>query len=128
MIYCAIKRWKTIGLRRRNGSTWSSGRRASDCGDRTPLRDSPVRSVGTPMTSPVGIGRIYWDASKAGIRYVLWIAILVNVNLAIFNLLPIPVLDGGHITLAIVEAIRRKHHTSTLEDVFVKLTGKGLAS
>ena len=33
---------------------------------------------------------------------------LINVNLAIFNLLPLPVLDGGHITLAILEVIRRK--------------------
>ena len=33
---------------------------------------------------------------------------ILNVNLAILNMLPIPVLDGGHIVLAIVESIRRK--------------------
>ncbi|HEX2861576.1 MAG TPA: site-2 protease family protein, partial [Lacunisphaera sp.] len=48
----------------------------------------------------------YWDASEAGIRYVLWIAILVNVNLAIFNLLPIPVLDGGHMLFATIGRLR----------------------
>jgi regulator of sigma E protease len=32
----------------------------------------------------------------------------MNVNLAILNLLPIPVLDGGHIVLAIIEGVRRK--------------------
>ena len=36
------------------------------------------------------------------------LSVLINVNLALMNLLPFPVLDGGHITLAIVEAIRRK--------------------
>jgi regulator of sigma E protease len=39
---------------------------------------------------------------------VLWFTVIINVNLALLNLLPIPVLDGGHITLAIVEAVRRK--------------------
>jgi regulator of sigma E protease len=38
----------------------------------------------------------------------LWFSVVLNVNLALLNLLPIPVLDGGHITLAIIEAIRRK--------------------
>ena len=43
-----------------------------------------------------------------GWRLALWFSVLMNVNLAILNLLPFPVLDGGHITLAIVEALRRK--------------------
>jgi len=34
--------------------------------------------------------------------------VVFNINLAIINLLPIPVLDGGHILLAILEAIRRR--------------------
>lgn len=60
----------------------------------------------TQLSGPVGIGRIFWQASEAGIRYVLWIAILVNVNLAIFNLLPIPVLDGGHMLFATIARLR----------------------
>ena len=67
----------------------------------------PHSDIGiSKLSGPVGIGRIYWDASKAGIRYVLWIAILVNVNLAIFNLLPIPVLDGGHMLFATIARLR----------------------
>jgi regulator of sigma E protease len=34
--------------------------------------------------------------------------VVLNVNLAILNMLPIPVLDGGHIVLAIIESIRKK--------------------
>jgi regulator of sigma E protease len=45
---------------------------------------------------------------KNGWRLALWFSVLMNVNLALLNMLPIPVLDGGHIVLAIVEAIRRK--------------------
>src|SRR5690606_6208449 len=47
-------------------------------------------------------------AMEDGWRLALWFSVLMNVNLAILNLLPFPVLDGGHITLAIVEGIRRR--------------------
>ena len=47
-------------------------------------------------------------SSEQGWRLALWFSVLMNVNLALLNLLPIPVLDGGHILLAIIEGIRRK--------------------
>ncbi len=40
------------------------------------------------------------------IPYVIWITILVNINLAIFNLLPIPVLDGGHLLFLLIEKVK----------------------
>ena len=46
--------------------------------------------------------------TEEGWRLVLWFSVVLNVNLALLNLLPFPVLDGGHITLALVEAVRRR--------------------
>ena len=46
--------------------------------------------------------------SEQGWRLALWFSVLMNVNLALLNLLPVPVLDGGHILLAFVESVRRK--------------------
>lgn len=46
--------------------------------------------------------------SDNGWRLVIWYSVMINVNLALLNLLPFPVLDGGHITLALIEAIRRR--------------------
>src|SRR4029453_10341520 len=46
--------------------------------------------------------------SEQGWRLALWFSVIMNVNLAILNMLPIPVLDGGHIVLALVEGVRRK--------------------
>jgi regulator of sigma E protease len=61
------------------------------------------------MSGPVGILTIWWYAIvSGGVRQGLHIAVLLNINLAIINLLPIPVLDGGHIVFATLEAIRRK--------------------
>jgi regulator of sigma E protease len=43
-----------------------------------------------------------------GWRLVLWFSVLMNVNLAMLNLLPLPVLDGGHILLSLIEIVRRR--------------------
>ncbi|MSU56869.1 MAG: RIP metalloprotease RseP [Pedosphaera sp.] len=58
----------------------------------------------------VMIIRVYKNffESDNGWRRVLWFSVILNVNLALLNLLPLPVLDGGHITLALIEAIRRR--------------------
>src|SRR5438093_8971552 len=62
------------------------------------------------LSGPVGIGRIYYllFQSERGWQLALWFSVSLNVNLAILNMLPIPVLDGGHIVLAIIESVRRK--------------------
>jgi regulator of sigma E protease len=62
------------------------------------------------MSGPVGILRVYYMLfqSDRGWQLALWFSVVLNVNLAILNMLPIPVLDGGHIVLAIIESIRRK--------------------
>jgi regulator of sigma E protease len=46
--------------------------------------------------------------TEQGWRLAIWFSVLMNVNLAVLNMLPIPVLDGGHILLALVEGVRRK--------------------
>ncbi len=70
---------------------------------------NPHSDVGiSKLSGPVGIARIFHMAAQADIRYVLWFTILVNVNLAIMNLLPIPVLDGGHMVFATIDRIRRR--------------------
>ena len=72
---------------------------------------SPKSDVGPQhMSGPLGIGRVYYllFQSERGWQLALWFSVILNVNLAILNMLPIPVLDGGHIVLAIIESVRRK--------------------
>jgi regulator of sigma E protease len=69
---------------------------------------SPQSSIGVDqLTGPVGIAKIQYQLlqSENGWRRVLAFMVLFNVNLAILNMLPFPVLDGGHITLAVLEKI-----------------------
>lgn len=68
---------------------------------------NPHSDVGlSKVSGPVGIVRIFHSAAEAGIVVVLVFTILVNVNLAIFNLLPIPVLDGGQMLFATIAKLR----------------------
>ncbi len=62
------------------------------------------------LSGPVGIVSSYLVMlmSENGWRYALWFSVFLNVNLAILNLLPIPVLDGGHILLSLIEWVRRR--------------------
>jgi regulator of sigma E protease len=62
------------------------------------------------MGGPVMMMHAYYSmlSTPEGFRMAIWFSVVLNVNLALLNLLPIPVLDGGHITLAILEGIRRK--------------------
>jgi regulator of sigma E protease len=72
---------------------------------------SPKSDVGIQqLGGAVMIIRAYKNFfdSENGWRRVLWFSVVLNINLALLNLLPFPVLDGGHITLALLEAVRRR--------------------
>lgn len=62
------------------------------------------------LGGPLMIGRVYYMLfeSPHGWQLVLWFSVVINVNLALMNMLPIPPLDGSHITLAVIELIRRR--------------------
>ena len=60
------------------------------------------------LSGPPGIIRVINELSKIDIRHVIWFVCLLNINLAIINLLPIPVLDGGHIAFATLAKLREK--------------------
>jgi regulator of sigma E protease len=60
------------------------------------------------LSGPVGILSILAAQVNSDYRLALSFLVLLNVNLAFLNLLPLPVLDGGHILLAVIEKIRRR--------------------
>ena len=62
------------------------------------------------MSGPVGMGQSMFSIlrSEGGIQRLLWFLVIINVNLAILNLMPFPVLDGGHIVMALFEWLTGK--------------------
>ena len=74
------------------------------------------------LGGPVAIFKASSDAAKNGIENVLYFLAMISINIGIFNLIPIPVLDGGKIVLNILEAIRRKPLKQEIE-TYVTLAG-----
>ncbi len=72
---------------------------------------SPKSDVGVGHLSGfAGIMNVYYQLFQDPDRWrlVLWFSVVLNVNLAVLNMLPFPVLDGGHITMALIESVRRR--------------------
>ena len=60
------------------------------------------------LAGPIGMTQVVGQAASVGVSSLLLLAAFITINVGIFNLLPIPALDGGRLLFLIVEAIRRK--------------------
>ncbi|MGE0625483.1 MAG: RIP metalloprotease RseP [Pseudomonadales bacterium] len=60
------------------------------------------------LSGPIMIAKVAGDSASAGWQYFLTLAALLSISLGVLNLLPIPILDGGHILFGIVELLRGK--------------------
>lgn len=60
------------------------------------------------MSGPVGMTKAIGDAASYGFMSLLFIISFISMNLGVFNLLPLPALDGGHIVFLLIELIRGK--------------------
>lgn len=62
----------------------------------------------TNLAGPITIGKVTGDSARAGLDRFLWILALLSISLGIINLVPIPILDGGHVVYSLVEIVRSK--------------------
>ena len=60
------------------------------------------------LSGPIGIAQMAGDTAKAGFIPFMYLMALLSISLGVLNLLPIPVLDGGQLTLLGIEAVRGK--------------------
>jgi len=60
------------------------------------------------LSGPLGIAQMVTKATKEGVSYVIYLIAIISTGLGLFNLFPIPVLDGGHIFLYLIEGIIRR--------------------
>ena len=60
------------------------------------------------LAGPIGMTQVVGEAASVGMSSLLLLAAFITINVGIFNLLPIPALDGGRLLFLIIEAVRRK--------------------
>ena len=67
-------------------------------------RETPVKQ----LMGPVGLAGLSGEAAQAGWIQLFNLITILSLNLGLFNLLPVPVLDGGHITILALEGLSRR--------------------
>lgn len=73
------------------------------------------------LEGPIRIAQLSGDAAREGADQFIGLMAMVSLNLAIFNLLPVPILDGGVILLLLIEMIMRRDLSLNVKEAVVKV-------
>ena len=68
------------------------------------------------LQGPVGIAQISGESAKAGFLPLLTLMAVISLNLGLLNLMPVPVLDGGHILIMILEGVARRDFSMAVKE------------
>jgi regulator of sigma E protease len=73
------------------------------------------------LTGPIGLGQLAGQEAREGAAAYMALMAMVSLNLAIFNLLPIPILDGGTILMLLVEIVMRRDLSLNVKEAVFKV-------
>ncbi len=79
--------------------------------------DVSIKELG----GPIEIARQSGRAAKRGVTRFIELMIMISLNLAVLNLLPIPILDGGHILVLGIEGLRRRDLSLAIKERFMQV-------
>jgi regulator of sigma E protease len=88
----------------------------------TALKKLATREVAmSELGGPIAIAQASYESAKYGLQPLLSLLALISINLAVFNLLPIPILDGGQIVVQIIESIRGRPLTDRAREYVARV-------
>ena len=90
------------------------------------LKDAIFESPGEVVAGPVGAGHIAVEVLEHGVSNVIFLGALISLGIGLFNIFPVPPLDGGGIVIAGIEGIRRGKRLSPRAIQLVYMTGTAL--
>ncbi|MDP3767329.1 MAG: site-2 protease family protein, partial [Dehalococcoidia bacterium] len=84
----------------------------------------PGGNSGFQVTGPVGIAQLTGEVvEEAGWKSLMEFAALISMNLAVLNILPLPMLDGGRIVFVLIELARGGRRIAPEKEAFVHFVG-----
>ncbi len=103
----------------RNGArlTWVTSTKVGDALRKLVTRQASVKDLG----GPIAITRASVSAGQDGLLSVLLLVAMISVNVAILNLLPIPILDGGQILVNVLEAVKGRPFSARTRDYILRV-------
>ena len=75
------------------------------------------------LAGPIGIAQVTGEVAKTGVLPFVGFVAILSLNLALFNLLPIPALDGGRLLFVIIEAVRGGRRVPPKREAIIHLAG-----
>lgn len=69
------------------------------------------------LAGPVGIFQMVGQQAERGFSHLIWFMAMLSINLGVLNLLPIPMLDGGHLLILSIETIARRDLSSRHKEI-----------
>lgn len=91
------------------------------------LRDAVRPSAGAGIAGPAGMTQLTATAAQSGIAALAALAAFLSINLMLMNLLPVPILDGGALLLAVAELLRRRPTSEATISLAYRATAIALA-
>ncbi len=79
--------------------------------------EMPFSTLGGPIT----IGKMAGETAKMGFSYLFSFTAILSVNLGVINILPLPMLDGGHLVLFGIETLRKKPLSLKTQELIFKI-------
>ena len=89
------------------------------------LKSIFVKKSAKNLSGPLGMIYMAIDSARKGFSFLLLLLVLINVGLAVLNIIPLPILDGGHVVIYTIEAITGKPINETIQ-TYISYAAVGL--
>ncbi len=110
-----------LSLDRALGNAWRGTWRSAGLVVLTIRELATKSSAWHSLSGPVGIWKYSVDTARSGFADLLSLIAILSINVALFNLLPIPILDGGQVVVNVAEAVKGRPFSAQTREAILRI-------